>query len=181
SLGTLLERIDGLLGASVEAPVARAHASTPATTEASPAIPAAAALPDGWARVVTGLQGSRPSLASVLEHAQLRRFGADTVEIAYEPGSFYWDAVHERANRSLIESLLTQQFGRAVPLVVSSLAQEVSAPAVSIVQAKLEAREQVERSIREDALGHPAVRGAISILGGEVREVIPLARSTEDA
>lgn len=117
----------------------------------------------------------RPAFASVLEHGHPVRFGPEGVELAYPPKTFYWDAARETDNRQLLEKVLAEHFGQSVSLSLVTLDETAGAREASIAEADAERRRQRVEQIRNDALEHPAVRGAISILGGEVKEIIPLA------
>jgi hypothetical protein len=120
-----------------------------------------------------------PALASVLEHGRPVSFGPEGVEIAYPRNTFYWESAHERENRDMLDRALAEQFGRPVRF---ALVAETGDTAVATLAESDERRAQERvQQITKGALEHPAVRGAISILGGEVKEVIPLDRSEEPA
>jgi DNA polymerase-3 subunit gamma/tau len=139
--------------------------------------PARAGSTSDWSGLVERVRVLRPALASVLEHGRPLCFGPDRVEIAYPRNTFYWESAHERDNRDMLERVLAEQFGRPVPF---ALVAETGDTAVATLAESDERREQERvQQITKGALEHPAVRGAISILGGEVKEVIPLDRSEE--
>jgi len=135
----------------------------------------------GWGRVVDRVRRVKPAVASVLEHGKIVRFGPEAVEIAYARNTFYWDAARDPELRLLIDQALADQFGVKVSFVVAPLDAAGSEDAVaSLAELAAAKRRERVREIKNAALAHPAVRGAIDILGGEVSEVKPLARELDD-
>jgi len=203
SLKTLFERLDSLAAQSPAGGVS-AHAGpsgfqprpvvagrndvrrgpdtpAPPKTREAPTAVAGADAPAGWAQVVLRIRAEKPALASLLEHARLLRFDAQGVEIGYSRSSFYGEAARERDNRERIERIIREHFGHAVPLSVQALEETTASQGtMSLAQAATQRQQAADRTVRDGALGHPAVRDAIAILGGEVKEVIPLHGPSEE-
>ena len=188
SLGTLLEKLDGVVtgggtpSAAAKAP--RVEEAKPATkAEATPrpetAAPDAGRPAADWSSLVERVRGQRPALASVLEHGRPLRFGPEEVQIAYVRGTFYWDEAHDRDNRELLGRLLAEHFGKPVRLELIAATEQTGV--ATIAESDAHQRREREQEIKRGALEHPAVQGAISILGGEIKEVIPLERPDETA
>ena len=74
----------------------------------------------GWRQYVERVSQVRPALASVLQHGRLLAFGPKGVELALLPGTFYWDAVHDADNRTLLLALLGEQLGHKAQLKVDA-------------------------------------------------------------
>jgi DNA polymerase-3 subunit gamma/tau len=186
SLKTLLERLDTMVAQPPSAPAdggsSARPSSSPSVKENAAAREAPGDAPALWAQFVSRVRGERPALASLLEHARLIHFGPESVEIGYGRSSFYWETARERGNIALVERLVAEHFGRPVPFSVKALDDASCAEgAMSLAEIALERRHADEKKVRVSALDHPAVRSAISILGGEVKEVIPLSRPSEES
>ncbi|OGQ81506.1 MAG: DNA polymerase III, subunit gamma and tau [Deltaproteobacteria bacterium RIFOXYA12_FULL_58_15] len=130
-----------------------------------------------WGELVERVRRQRPALASVLEHGRPVSFAATGVEIAYPPKTFYWESAQERGNRSLLEQALAEHFGVPVTLTLSAANSEAGKRIATIAESEARREKSRDHEIRTDALNHPAVKGAISILGGEIKEVITLEKS----
>ena len=164
------------------APAAR-PAPEPIATRGDKAVAAARATPRSdaavpniaWARLVERVKVERPAIASVLEHAQVLRFGPDGVELGFPARTFYWESAKDPEVRALLARMLAEQFGQAVRLELSALDPGAGDAPASLAAAHDESRRRREREIHETAIGHPAVKQAISVLGGEVTAVKPLA------
>ena len=127
-----------------------------------------------WADFVGGIQGAGPALASVLQHGNLFEFGPREVKLGYERGSFYWESVHEPESRELITAQLQAYFGQPTRFsIVEAQGGQGEQPATLAEMVEQEGVDR-EEQIRNDAIAHPAVVGAISVLGGEVEKVTPL-------
>jgi DNA polymerase-3 subunit gamma/tau len=184
SLSTLLDRLDTVVAAggsgevSARAPAAReASASRVAPETVEPALPP----PGGdWSTLVARVRSQRPALASLLEHGRPLRFGEDGVEIGYPKGTFYLESAQERDNRALLERVIAEHFGKPVPLAVA--ATDVAAGGVqTLAESAADRQRRREREIRDGALEHPAVQDALAVLGGEVKEVIPLGNRADES
>ncbi|MBI5511216.1 MAG: DNA polymerase III subunit gamma/tau [Deltaproteobacteria bacterium] len=174
SLADLLQKLDHAVhGDAAPAVSARAPVVAPPPPVSRP--PAS-----GWDALVARMRQLRPALASLLEHGRPLEFGQDKVAVGYTKGTFYWDAAHERENRALMERVLAEHFGKAVTLELCALDTR-EAPVATLAEVDERRRSEKESAVRAGALKHPAVQGAISILGGEVKEVIPLSSGDESA
>lgn len=82
------------------------------------------------------------------------------------PAGYYYDYLAQRDHAQLVEELARRFFGRPYRVAVRATDLSASAAEAAPNAADLHAA----------ALGHPAVRAAVEILGGEVREVKPRTR-----
>lgn len=183
SLDTLLTRIDALVSGYV--PTLHASAPSKAQTASSEKVVAAAPVQkvedghQGWQRFVDNVRAQKPSIASVLEHGRPMRFDPTAVEIGYVTGTFYWDSARETATKKIIDEYLTRHFGHAVVSKIVPVSEQTTA-AASLAQTDEKTQKEREEQIRHGALNHPVVRGAIEILGGEVKQVIPLNTPSDE-
>jgi DNA polymerase-3 subunit gamma/tau len=124
-----------------------------------------------WAWFVNQVRAARPALSAVLEHGRPLSFNADGVELGYAPKTFYWDKAHDPDCKTTIEASLAQAFGKPVPLKLTAIAPE-EAPTESLAEAADRRKKTRHEEIRKTAVEHPAVVGALTHLGGEIKEVI---------
>ncbi|MBN1962073.1 MAG: DNA polymerase III subunit gamma/tau [Deltaproteobacteria bacterium] len=134
----------------------------------------------GWARLINRVRELKPALASVLEHAHLLQFTPQCVELGFVPKTFYWDTAHDKEFRAPVEGLLKQQFGQPVKLILTPIDTQAKTVTTSIAAQKDEDQKQRQRDLESTAVAHPAVRQAISVLGGEITGVVPLANQIND-
>ncbi len=127
-----------------------------------------------WARFVDGLE-DKPGLTVVLQSARPVRFDQEGVELAYESG-FCFDKAREKDHKELMGEALNSFFGRVVSYAVKKAGEE-HARIANIAERDTHRSQQHDSKVREDALEHPAVKGAVNILGGHVEEVHPLEPS----
>jgi DNA polymerase-3 subunit gamma/tau len=149
----------------------------PPAEPAAPEAPAAEAAPgaglDGqaaWEPLVAHVSRQRPSLGSFLNHARLRRLDAETLVIALEPGSFFYDQLRAERNRAELQQLAAGFLGRPVQLSVEPLSDE---DGPSLAEAKESRARQMQQEMRRQALEHPMVQEAIRVFGAEVEAVRP--------
>ncbi|MBI3178401.1 MAG: hypothetical protein HYZ27_01995, partial [Deltaproteobacteria bacterium] len=176
SLSHLLDRLDRAVTGEAAPVSARAPKAAKAT---APEMPPAAPRPKaeetgGWGRLVERVRAERPALASVLEHGTPLAFAAEGVEIAYSRGTFYWESAQERDNKGLLERMLAEHFGRPVRLTLRAV-DGGDAAGGTLAQEETRRREVRDREIKDGAVRHPKVQKVIAVLGGEIKEVIPLA------
>ena len=126
-----------------------------------------------WPSFVATIRATKPGLAATLEHGRPLTFGPDGVELGYVPKTFYWEKAHDPECKSAIEASLAAMFGKPVPVKLTAVAptEEVQVEE-SLAEAADRKRKNRHDEIITGAREHPAVRGAISILGGEIKEVI---------
>ena len=159
------------------APVAAAPSpAAAAPVAAAPAAPdsAAAGIHEAWRRFVDKVRTVRPAVASVLEHGRLTQYSPEGVEIAFALNTFYWEAARDSDTHALLLKLLHEHFGQTVSLKVVPL-RDGMATGLSLAESLQKEREVFEDGIKDSALEHDAVRGAVKILGAEIQQVRPLA------
>ncbi len=180
SLAMLLERLDGVVaGGGVPTAPSRSAVAGPTPPVTAASAPVVQTPSEGWNALVAMVRKQKPALASLLEHGRPVRFAPDGVVIGYPQGTFYWDSAHDRETHELIERAVAEHFGKPVSVQLSAVG-ETGATVATVAEVDAGKKIARETEIRRDALKHPAVQGAISILGGEVKEVIPLSSQNEE-
>jgi DNA polymerase-3 subunit gamma/tau len=184
SLSTLLDRLDSMVAeggsgeVSARAPVASKKVQSETATMADEAVVAPPG--GGWSELVERVRRQRPALASLLEHGRPLKFCADAVEIGYPKDTFYFESAQERDNRSLLERVIAEHFGKPVTLTVAAT-EAADGGVQTLAESATDRQRRREREVRDGALEHPAVRGALAVLGGEVKEVIPLGNQADES
>lgn len=133
-----------------------------------------------WSALVERIRGQRPALASLLEHGRPLTFCEEGVEIGYPKGTFYLESAQERENRSLLERVIAEHFGKPVALTIAATAA-ADGTVQTLAESAADRQRRREREIRDGALEHPAVQDALAVLGGEVKEVIPLGNQADES
>ena len=133
----------------------------------------AANLATRFAALVTAIyeHAVRPFIAAALEHGRPLEIADDHLTVALPPG-LYHDGLGSAANRRVLESLVSDHFGRelAVRLERTDTAKLDGAPeAIATVKEQALAAE-VER-LRAEALENPSVRLALEALDGEIEDI----------
>lgn len=185
--------------ASPPVPPKAAPVATPSARPVVPASPPAAATPpppppptspaavvpvaalaeqpvhhEAWRRFVDKVRAMRPAVASVLEHGRVLQYSPAGVELAFASNTFYWESARDSDIHALLVKLLAEQFGQPVSLKVVPL-RDGMAKGLSLAEALQKEREVFEDGIKDSALEHEAVRGAVKILGAEIQQVRPLS------
>jgi len=93
------------------------------------------------------------------------------VGVAYPAAmGFHRTTVTASAGRPIVERALSEHFGRPTKLVVEQAVDGVGA-ALSVAEEDQQNRSAHERSTEGKVRGHPAVRAALKILGGEIEHI----------
>ena len=126
-----------------------------------------------FAALVTAIyeKAVRPFIAAALEHGRPLEITDDHLTVALPPG-LYHDGLGSAANRRVLESLVSDHFGRelTVRLERTDTAKLDGAPeAIATVKEQALAAE-VER-LRAEALQNPSVRLALEALDGEIEDI----------
>ena len=108
----------------------------------------------------------------VLERGQLVAFAADCVQVAFARQTFWWDAVNDQDNRTLMREVLTEQLGRPYALQVLDL-DEVDSRGETLADERERNSREGWEAVATAARDHTSVREASAILGAEIREVRP--------
>ena len=80
----------------------------------------------------------------------------------------------QRGNGAEQLSQLAEHFGSAVPFSVTELSVDVPPRSESLAERDERKQKEALDALRAGAMEHPAIESAQRILGGEVKEVIPL-------
>ncbi len=153
------ERPEGNVGASpkkAEAPAPKAVRGT------------------GWQGLVETVRAQRPSIASVLEHGSLLCQELPVVEIGFASGSFNLERMKDSETQQALEEIAATFFGQKVTIKVSAIDGAAGQAPPSLIEEKRAKDSDRQKRLREDALAHPMVQAAVSIFGGEIKEVRPI-------
>ena len=160
------------------APVAAAPAP------AAPQAPAAPKDPLSFENFIEHVRGSRPLLASILEHGNCVQCpaadgGDATLQLVFAPDdSYYKDQLSSRAYNEQLLNLSREYFGRAVRVVAET--RDGAQPAESVAARREREQKEREAKIRSAAQNHPIIREAKSLFGGELGP-IELTESVDHA
>jgi DNA polymerase-3 subunit gamma/tau len=122
-----------------------------------------------WKEFVHFAKKKKPPFASLLEHGYPLALEKDLLQIGYPEKSFYLERMEEADNRSLLGTLGSEFFKRAVRVKVVALKSDAVPRGNRLNDEK--DRKKNSRDDKEEALNHPLVQEAISIFGGRVVEI----------
>jgi DNA polymerase-3 subunit gamma/tau len=128
----------------------------------------------GWLGLVEQVKQSRPMLGSVLEHGRLLKLEPPILEIGYAKESFMISQLQEREISQDLEVLATDYFGQSVKLRVTPIDVEQQNTPPSLVEDRKAKETDRMRRLREDAMGHPALKSVQAIFDGKIKKVIPI-------
>ena len=120
-----------------------------------------------WQDFLATVAKEKVTLLPYLQKSEPPRLDGPELALAVPPG-YYYDYLAQRDHAQLVEELARRFFGR--PYRVAVRAVDPSSAAAPTTAAPSSAE------MHAAAMDHPAVRAAVEILGGEVREVKPRNR-----
>lgn len=158
--------------AAIEPPHAAPRAST--TPPITPVTASEGGL--GWRSFVDSVRRRRPDLASVLEQGLLVSFSVDGVQVAYTPGTFFWDAANDKEHRALFGQWLAEHMKQPVVAfsVVAKEAGEAPGAMPSLAAQRRDEQQSAWQQTEQQARDHAHVQAAMQIFGGEVRAIEPV-------
>lgn len=122
----------------------------------------------GWPDLFAAIEDASPRLAGIFALAKPLRVDEAEIVLGFDEGSYELDQARERAD----ELARFASSRRGAPVRVRVEAARAAAPAPPSVAQVEQARRDADRERRkQEALDHPAVRAAVEMLGGDVREV----------
>jgi DNA polymerase-3 subunit gamma/tau len=142
-----------------------------ASDEMTAAVAEAPPLPAGersWDGFVAFVGKEKVTLLPYVSKSQVPRLDEPVLAL-HVPRGYYYDYLAQRDHAQLVEELARRYFGRDLRVTVS---------AVDVGAADTTAAEPAESAaaMQAAALDNPAVRAAVEILGGQVKEVKARAR-----
>ncbi len=147
---------------------------------AGPAAPPALGAEAQWRAAVEAVRAASARHAASLAQGRLVALRPGEVVLAYRPeSSFHRTTVTGQSGRAAVEKLLGQHFGRPTRIVLDDAAA-ATAPK-SLAEQDAEARAAHEVSTDQSVRGHPAIRAALRILGGELEHIQVLERQRTGA
>ena len=133
-----------------------------------------------WRAAVEAVRASSARHAASLAQGRLVALRSGEVVLAYRPeASFHRTTVTGQSGRAAVEKLLSEHFGQPTRLVLDDAAAATSPKSLAEVDA--EARAAHEVSTDQTVRGHPAIRAALRILGGELEHIQVLERQRTGA
>lgn len=136
--------------------------------------------PQGWQALVQRINKERPRLGGVLEHGKLLKLELPLVELGFVEGSFHFLQMQDANLQAGFVKIAEDYFGQTVTMRVVPIRAQDQAVAPPSLAEERQARESSQRNqVKDEALGHPAVKAAQKILGGEVVQVKPLREGAD--
>ena len=152
----------------------------PEVTESPKAAGTARPVEAVWRAAVEAVRASSSRHAASLAHGRLVALRSGEVVLAYRPeASFHRTTVTGQSGRAAVERLLSEHFGQPTRIVLDDAAA-ATAPK-SLAEQDAEARTAHEVSTDQTVRGHPAIRAALRILGGELEHIQVLERQRTGA
>lgn len=105
-------------------------------------------------------------------HGRLLELAPGAVTLGFtRAAGFHRTAVSNATGREVVERALSEHFGQPTRLIIDEGTDRADAAAPSLAESSAQAREAHQRSTGEMVRNHPAVRAALSLLGGEVEHI----------
>ena len=170
---------------SAQEPSPAGRASGECLPEGAEAPAGAGSSPEGspdarWRAAVEAVRVASARHAASLAQGRLVALRPGEVVLAYRPeASFHRTTVVGQSGKAMVERLLAEHFGRATRVVLDDAAA-ATAPK-SLAEQDAEARAAHEVSTDQTVRGHPAIRSALRILGGELEHIQVLERQRTGA
>lgn len=133
-----------------------------------------------WQSLVQRIKKERPRLGGILEHGRVLEFALPVVELGFVEGSFHLLQMQDSDLQGIFGTMAEEFFGQPVNLRIVSLRGGEQPVAPLSLAEERRVREDTQRNrVRDEALGHPVVKAAQKILGGEVVEVKALQEGAD--
>lgn len=133
-----------------------------------------------WRAAVEAVRMASARHAASLAQGRLVALRRGEVVLAYRAESnFHRNAVTSQSGRAAVERLLSEHFGQPTRILLDDAAA-ATAPK-SLAEQDAEARVAHEVSTDQTVRGHPAIRAALRILGGELEHIQVLERERTGA
>nr|ADI21632.1 DNA polymerase III, gamma/tau subunits [uncultured myxobacterium HF0130_06F04] len=135
---------------------------------------------EAWKGFVATTLQENPFVGSLLEHARVIDFSPESVKVGFvRSETFFWESASQKANTDGIINRVHQHFGKAVPVEILGLEDDVSDELVSLAQLKTHLEAARIAGVKRAGAAHPAVQMAVSVLGGDVQRVVALGTETD--
>jgi DNA polymerase-3 subunit gamma/tau len=150
------------------APRQSAPAAAPSrAAESSPAPPQQPTGNRDWPGFVAFVKSKRPMLAMKLEKGSPLDIIPGSLQIGYPKGTIELSFLLEQDYQSQLTELAASFFGRPTALKIVALAETAAAP-MSLAEKKSLELEKAETAMKAAADGHPLVKAALEIFGGDI-------------
>jgi DNA polymerase-3 subunit gamma/tau len=148
--------------------------SEPAAPPSVPPPPSAAPPSSGlspalshWRTILSHLDGARPDITAVLQHAAPKRVDVEHIVIGYASGSALDAVARSDESQKMLREAALRCWGKAPD--ISFEAAEPNAPTLADADKRL--REEQKRAAIDRAQRHPSVQRAVEILGARIKQV----------
>jgi DNA polymerase-3 subunit gamma/tau len=145
--------------------------STPRQTAPAAEAPSAPPVPPSgnrdWPGFVAFVKSKRPMLAMKLEKGSPLDIVPGSLQIGYPKGTIELSFLLEQDYQSQLTELALAFFGRPTTLKIVTLAETAAAP-MSLAEKKTLELEKAENAMKVAADGHPVVKAALEIFGGDI-------------
>jgi len=121
-----------------------------------------------WPGFVAFVKGKRPMLGMKLEKGSPLNVAPGMLQIGYPKGTIELSFLQEQDYQSQLAELSASYFGCPTTLKIVPLAEEGGGAPLSLAEKKTLELERAESAMKEAANGHPVVRAALEIFGGEI-------------
>ena len=154
-------------------PPPRREESAPAPRQPAPAAEPSAAPPvqptgnRDWPGFVAFVKSKRPMLAMKLEKGSPLDIAPGSLQIGYPKGTIELSFLLEQDYQSQLTELAAAFFGRPTTMKIVTLAETAAAP-MSLAEKKTLELEKAESAMKTAADGHPVVKAALEIFGGDI-------------
>jgi len=138
-----------------------------APTRESEPLPAPAGVRD-WQGFVAFVKQKKPMLGTKLEKASPIQASGDALQIGFARGSLELSLLQEADYRQQLAELSKSYYGQPVEIKIIPLSADNVDTPLSIAEKKNLECAMKEKAIKDAADGHPLVKAALEIFGGEV-------------
>lgn len=157
----------------------RAATTSPESSTATTDLPASGATASGatasnldlWGQLLEPLRGTRPELASMLQHVVPISLTGEELVLGVEKGSVFFSTLEGKETHEALKRIAQDHFGASPRITLrglTSLGNEAT-----LAQLSAEARKARQQAATDRATNHPKVVEALQILGGRIKEVRP--------
>jgi len=119
-----------------------------------------------WQDLIAFIRKRRPFLASILDFGQLLGLYHEKIDIGFKDDSMFLDSINEPQNKKDLEDICREFFHREVTVCVSAITSDSG----SVKETGGRGFDRVGEE-RCEALNHPVIQDALSILGGNITEI----------
>lgn len=121
-----------------------------------------------WQGFVAFVKSKKPMLATKLEKGSPIQATGDALQIGYQRGSLELSLLQEADYRQQLAELSLNYYGQPVDIKMIPLSGDNADAPLSIAEKKSLDRAMKEKAVKDAVDGHPLVKAALEVFGGEV-------------